>query len=84
MTMTTADAIRKHGAQVVYDAANRQMTGEMETGLASVGLAAKTLGDVYAIQSAAYAELGDAAKAIDHAQVTARLTGFASGPETPT
>ena len=76
MTMTTADAIRKHGAQAVYDAANRHLAGEKITGLVSVGLVAKSMGDVYRIQSEAYAELGDTAKTIDHAQVQAALTAI--------
>ena len=75
--MTTADAIRMHGAQTVYDAAGRHMAGDVARGLASVGLAARTMGDVWAIHSAAYAELGDAAKAIDYAKAHADLSRLA-------
>lgn len=74
--MTTQDAIRTHGAKAVYDAASRHMAGDRVRGLASVGLSATTMGDVYAIQSAAYAELGDAARAIDYAKTQADLSKF--------
>ncbi|WP_333906955.1 hypothetical protein [Delftia acidovorans] len=75
--MNTTEAIRKHGARAVYDAANRHMAGDKERGLSTVGLGAKTMGDVYAIQSQAYAELGDAAKVIDYADANARLDELA-------
>jgi hypothetical protein len=71
---TTTEAIREHGAQAVYDAANRHMAGDKVQGLCTVGLSAKTMGDVYAIQSQAYAELGDAAKVIDYAKAQADLS----------
>lgn len=74
---TTTEAIREHGAQAVYDAANRHMAGDKARGLSTVGLSVKTMGDVYAIQSQAYAELGDAAKAIDYADANARLDELA-------
>lgn len=67
------EAIRTHGAQACYDAASRHMGGDVARGLKAVGLAAETLGDVYAVMSAAYAELGDAAKVIDYARATAEL-----------
>lgn len=69
----TKIAIREHGAQAVYDAAVRHQAGDVAGGLASVGLSARTLGDVWWIQSAAYAELGEAARAIDHARAQAAL-----------
>jgi hypothetical protein len=72
--MDVAQAIRALGAQAVYDAATRHMAGDVERGLQSVGLTAKTMADVWSIQSAAYAELGDAAKAIDLARAQAALT----------
>lgn len=65
------ESIRIHGAQAVYDAANRHMTDGQA--LASVGLMPTTMGDVFAIHSAAYAQLGDAAKVIDYAQAQAAL-----------
>ena len=71
--MNTSEAIRVHGAQAVYDAANRHMAGDTERGLVSVGLTASTMGDVWAVQSQAYAEMGDAARVIDHARATAEL-----------
>lgn len=74
MTLTTAEAIRKYGAQAVYTAANHHAAGNAQCGLVTVELEAKNMGDVFAIQSAAYAELGDAAKAIDYAQATAALS----------
>lgn len=60
------EAIVTYGAQDVYDAASRHMTGDHERGLSSVGLTARTMGDVWAIQSEAYAQLGEAARVIDH------------------
>lgn len=72
--MTTAEAIRLHGAQAVYDAASRHMAGDAARGLSSVGLTAATMRDVWAIHSAAYAELGDAARAIDYARAQADLS----------
>lgn len=75
---TTSEAIRMHGAQAVYDAASRHMAGDTKRGLASVGLSAQTMGDVWDIQSAAYAELGDAARAIDYARVQADLSRLVS------
>lgn len=74
---TTADAIRAHGAQAVYDAASRHMAGDTARGLQSVGLVAISLGDVFRIQSEAYAELGEAARAIDYAKATSELERFA-------
>lgn len=64
-------AIRQHGARAVYQAASRHMSDGKS--LMAVGLIAQTLADVWAAQSAAYAAMGEADKAIDHADVQARL-----------
>lgn len=77
--MTTAEAIRLHGAQAVYDAASRHMAGDKARGLACIGLTAATMGDVYAIQSAAYSELEETARAIDQAKAQADLTRISGG-----
>lgn len=74
--MNTNEAIRAHGAQAVYDAACRHTAGDIDKGLPSVGLTASTMGDVYAIQSEAYAQLGEAARAIDYAKSQASLDRF--------
>lgn len=66
-------AISAHGAKAVYDAANRQFAGDKLRGLASVGLVATNLAEVDAVQTEAFRQLGPAARAIDHAQVTASL-----------
>jgi hypothetical protein len=71
--MTITEAIQTHGAQAVYDAASRHMGGDFKHGLASVGLSAQTMADVFAIQSRAYAEMGLAARAIDYAKAQAEL-----------
>lgn len=73
MTTLIQTAIQHYGARAVYAAANAKMSGD-GTKLAAMGLDTKTMGDVYAIQSEAYKQLGDADKAIDHADVSARLT----------
>lgn len=74
--MTIDQAIRQHGAQAVYDAAGRHMAGDTSHGLASVGLTARSMGDVWRTQSAAYAQLGDAARAIDYAKASATLSSI--------
>lgn len=71
--MTINEAIQTYGAQAVYDAASRHMAGDMARGLRCVGLSARNMGDVYAIQREAYAQLGDAARAIDYAKAQADL-----------
>lgn len=73
---TVQAAIRAHGAQAVYDAACRHMAGDKARGLDSVELSPDTLGDVWRVQSEAYAQLGDAARAIDQAKASAELTHF--------
>lgn len=72
--MTPAESIRKYGAKAVYDASARHMSGDRAHGLSTVELNAESMADVYEIQSAAYAELGDAAKAIDYAMACASLS----------
>ena len=66
-------AIRSHGAQAVFTAAHRHMGGDYKRGLRSVGLQPVTMGDVWRTMSAAYAEIGPAAEAIDAAQAKAAL-----------
>lgn len=66
-------AIQQHGAKAVYQAANAQMAGNKAEGLAKVGLTAKTMGEVFAIQTEAYKQMGAADQAIDNAQATAAL-----------
>lgn len=74
-TAAINQAIRDHGAKTVYDAANRRLAGDGGKALAAVGLTAPFLPDAFAIQSAAYAQLGDAAKVIDYAKAQADLDG---------
>ncbi|MGS1116044.1 hypothetical protein [Castellaniella sp. UC4442_H9] len=69
--MSTREAIRRYGARVVYRAAYRHMAGF--SSLASVGLSAHSIADVWRIMSLAYAQLGEADRAIDHADAQARL-----------
>lgn len=66
-----AEAIRTHGARRVYAVANAAFTNRAE--LHAIGLQAENMGDVNAIQSAAFKELGPADKAIDLAQTTAAM-----------
>jgi hypothetical protein len=68
---TIATAIRQHGARAVYQAASRHMSDGKS--LHGVGLNPGNLGDVWRAQSEAYARLSEADKAIDHADVQARL-----------
>ena len=78
-----AEAIRAHGAQAVYTASHRHMAGDRRRGLPSVGLYPASLGDVYRVMSAAYAELGDAACAVDHAAATSQLEKLCPNPPKP-
>lgn len=77
--MTIAKAIQLHGASAVYKAAHRHMAGDKKNGLSTVGLSVTTMGEVYDILSAAYAEMGDAARAIDYADSTATLAQIVKG-----
>jgi predicted HicB family RNase H-like nuclease len=79
----TQQAIQQHGAKAVYQAATSHMAGDKANGLAKVGLTAKTLGEVFAIQSEAYKQMGPADQAIDHAQATAALDGIAKRGRKP-
>jgi hypothetical protein len=65
-----AAAIRQHGARKVYKIANAAFANRSE--LRKIGLLAENMADVNAVQSAAFAELGDADRAIDHAQASAK------------
>lgn len=76
--MTMVEAIRLHGASAVYQAAYRHMGGNTARGLSTVGLSARTMADVNAILSAAYAKMGDSARAIDYADSTAALSKIAN------
>lgn len=75
MSQTIRNAIAVHGAQAVYDAATRHMAGD-KPDLSEMGLHPATLGEVYDALSAAYAELGEAARVIDAAKTTAALKRF--------
>ena len=80
--MNIIQAIHKHGAQAVYDAASRHMAGDKARGLDSVGLSADTMADVWRIHSEAYAQLGEAGKAIDHASAKAALDDIGKRADT--
>ena len=66
-------AIQQHGAKAVYQAATAHMAGDKSNGLFKVGLTAKTMGDVFAIQTEAYKQMGPAPQVIDSAQAGAAL-----------
>lgn len=70
------DAIHKHGAHAVYDAACRHMAGTTPD-LNSVGISPASLRDVLDVQSHAYAQLGEARKAIENAKTLAELDSIA-------
>ena len=53
------------------------MAGDRARGLASVGLTAATMADVWDIQQAAYAQMGDGAKTVEHARASAALDAIA-------
>jgi len=67
------EAIRQHGARAVYEAAHRHAAGDTKRGLERVGLVPKTMGDVWGALSEAYAQMGDADRAIENAQASARI-----------
>lgn len=67
----TKEAIKKHGAKAVYQAASRHM--EDGVSLASVGLSAADMAGVWAIQSEAYANMDAVEQAIDYAQAASTL-----------
>jgi uncharacterized protein (DUF4415 family) len=69
----TQQAIQKHGAKAVYQAATAHMAGDKANGLTKVGLVANTMGEVFAIQTEAYKQMGPADQAIDAADATAAL-----------
>lgn len=71
--MNTKSAISQHGAAAVYAAAHRHSGGDTARGLASVGLSAKTMADVWAIMSEAHAAMTDAERAIEAADASATL-----------
>ena len=79
----TQQAIQQHSAKAVYQAATAHMAGDKANGLAKVGLTAKTMGDVFAIQTEAYKQMGPADQAIDHAQATASLDAIAKRGRPP-
>lgn len=66
-------AIQQHGAKAVYKAATAHMAGDKVNGLSSVGLSATTMGEVFAVQTEAYKQMGPADQAIDYAQAGAQL-----------
>ena len=80
---TTQQAIQQHGAKAVYQAATAHMAGDKANGLSKVGLAAATMGDVFAIQTEAYKQMGPADQAIDNAQATAALESIAKRGRPP-
>lgn len=71
--MLIAEAIKKHGARAVYDAAHRHAYGDMARGLESVGLAPKTMRDVWDAMSSAYAHMSESDRAIENAQASSRI-----------
>lgn len=71
---TLNQSIQAHGAQAVYNAASQHMVDGKA--LTSVELQAKNMGDVWRIQSEAYAQLGEAAKVIDAAKAQSQLDAF--------
>jgi len=71
--MLIADAIQKHGAKAVYDAAHRHAAGDKTHGLECVGLAPQTMRDVWDAMSAAYSQMSEAERAIENAQASSRL-----------
>lgn len=80
---TTQQAIQQHGAKAVYQAATAHMAGDKANGLSKVGLAAATMGDVFAIQTEAYKQMGPADQAIDNAQAAATLESIAKRGRPP-
>lgn len=76
-------AIQEHGARAVYEAATAHMAGDTARGLASVGLSADTMGQVFAVQTEAYKQMGEADKAIDYAQAGAQLEQIAKRGRKP-
>lgn len=82
--MTTIQrAIQDHGAKAVYQAATAHMAGDKVNGLAKVGLSATTMGEVFAIQTEAYKQMGEADKAIDYAMASAELEHIAKRGRKP-
>jgi hypothetical protein len=79
----TQQAIQQHGAKAVYQAATAHMAGDKANGLDKVGLTATTMGDVFAIQTEAYKQMGPADQAIDNAQTTATLESIAKRGRKP-
>lgn len=71
--MDISAAIRKHGAKAVYDAAHRHSSGDPRHGLESVGLAPKTMRDVWDAMSEAYAQMSESDRAIENALASSRL-----------
>lgn len=71
--MLISEAIQKHGAKAVYEAAHRHAAGDRAQGLESVGLAPKTMRDVWDAISSAYAQMSEAERAIENAQASSRL-----------
>lgn len=63
-------AIRQYGARHVYKVANAAF--ENRAVLQEIGLAAASMADVNQVQIAAYAQLGEADKAIDYAQASSK------------
>lgn len=74
----TQTAINTHGAKAVREAAHKRMGGDKGMALARMGLSAATIADAVQIGDMAYAQMGDAAQAIELAQATAALERFDS------
>ena len=73
--MNIAAAIQQHGAAAVYAAAYRHAAGEVARGLRSVGLAPKTMADVWDVMRAAHEAMTDAERAIEAASASSSLEG---------
>ena len=71
-------AINAHGAKAVREAAYKRMGGDKGATLSGMGLSAPTIADAVRIADMAYAQMGDAAQAIELAQATAALDRFDS------
>ena len=65
---TILDAIAAHGAKKVYNAASARMSGDRAK-LQALGLSAQTIGDANTIMVIAFAQMGQADKAADLADI---------------
>lgn len=71
-TEQITEAIIRHGAKAVYDAASARMSGYHKY-LAVVGLHAETIGDANRIMTTAFSQMGAADRAADLTDVSIKL-----------